>query len=380
MTLDLSIIAWIHDPGLLERLQPLLARHVRLWRNVESTQALLQLLVEDAGATDIVLTDIADPALREALRETPVLWLLPTADALDADAVWLNPNHTDSQQLTEAIVNAINLARTQHLLSGSEQLPASDWEQDGDMGFEIHFQPQWTMDGSCIRASEALLRWHGLEVAQLRPESFIAAAEARGQIARLGDWIIQRACAHAGHWAPHWPEDMMLALNLTQSQLDAPAFTDMVLDALVQNALDAYRMEFELNAKELPVLAGQYQTQLFYLADLGFSFTLDRVGNGLFDPALLHSLPLRGIKIDRTLVHRMTADAASLRLVQQLAQLAQRQGLYCAAVGVEHQAQWDLLRAAGCQALQGFLLADAMPAAEFSALLQAQDERRRSPA
>ncbi len=377
MNLDLTIAVWVSDPALKQALHDLLSSRSALLRIMTSRDQLLGLLSDEVRAPDVVLTNDCSQPLQDAARQTAIVWVGPLDGDLPDDGVRLRELGPDSHQLETAIIDAINLLRTSQILHGGSLVSAEEPETALELGFDVHFQPQWQIDGHRIRAAEALLRWHGLEVDALQPEAYIAAAEAQGQIARVGDWIISRALRHAGSWRPVWPQDMRLAFNLTLGQVQAANCTEILLDSLARHHLECAHVELELNARDLPQLAGNCTTELYYLHDLGFRITLDRVGQGPLDAELLQELPLSGIKIDRSLVARITSDDSSRRLVQQLIALADQLSFHCTAVGVETEAQRSLLQSAGCEAMQGFLLADAMPAEQFQALLQAGLDRHR---
>jgi EAL domain-containing protein (putative c-di-GMP-specific phosphodiesterase class I) len=379
--LNLVIAALIASPPLRHRVQALAAEHASIWQPLADAAALRAVLDGAGPEPDLVITD-TDAADVMALLNGRALVFLGSAGVagLPAGAVALAPGEVSAPALAEAMVSAVNLARTTSLIYGLEQqqqeVSPTSTRWGDHSGFEIQFQPQWSIDGRHVTAAEALLRWHGMEVAALRPESYIAAAEADGQIALLGDWILERACELAGAWLADWPESMVLAVNVTPAQLGAPAFIEVALQAVTGHGLDPALVDFELSALDLPVLAAQQAERLHQLHSLGFGFTLDRVGSSVFDPKLLRALPLRTLKVDRSLVGRLETDPSARLLVEQLAQLAMRLGLNCTAVGIETDGQRDLLQTTGFDALQGRLLADAMPAGEFGALLKAQRERR----
>jgi EAL domain-containing protein (putative c-di-GMP-specific phosphodiesterase class I) len=375
--LDLVIAALITSAALRQRVEMLAAEHASIWRPVDDLAALCALLERPGVEPDVIISDRGATELATVLGGRPLIVIGDHAQA-PPEVVAIEPDAITSDALAEAMVNAINLARIGRLLHGSDPdaTPGATRPRTSAVtGFDVRFQPQWSIDGQHLTAAEALLRWHGLEVASLRPESYIAAAEAQGQIALLGDWIVERACELAGDW--DWPDGMVLALNVTPAQLAAPAFAETVLQAAASHGLDPLQIDFDLGAQHLPVLAAEHGSRLRYLHELGFGFTLDRVGASVFDPALMQRLPLRALKIDRMLIGRIERDAAARNLVVQLGELALRLGLSCIAVGVETAAQRELAESAGCDALQGRLLADALPADEFGALLRAQRERRR---
>ncbi|HMC53284.1 MAG TPA: EAL domain-containing protein, partial [Acidimicrobiales bacterium] len=91
----------------------------------------------------------------------------------------------------------------------------------------------------------------------------------------------------------------------------------------------------------------------------------------------LPRLPLHGIKVDRTFVHRMGARRTDLEIVRSIVDLAEHLGLTVTAEGVETAAQRERLIAFGCDLGQGFLFAKALEPAAARALLA--EERRPDP-
>lgn len=75
------------------------------------------------------------------------------------------------------------------------------------------------------------------------------------------------------------------------------------------------------------------------------------------------------MKIDQSFVRDMLADQADLAIMQAIIGLGHTLGLRVVAEGVERAAEEKLLRAAGCDELQGHLFASALPVAELVAWL-----------
>lgn len=78
---------------------------------------------------------------------------------------------------------------------------------------------------------------------------------------------------------------------------------------------------------------------------------------------------MRPSKIDRSFVAGLGADAADAVLVRSMVGLAHGLGKRAVAEGVETEAQLAFLRAVGCDAVQGFLLARPQPAEKLADLL-----------
>jgi EAL domain-containing protein (putative c-di-GMP-specific phosphodiesterase class I) len=97
---------------------------------------------------------------------------------------------------------------------------------------------------------------------------------------------------------------------------------------------------------------------------------LDDFGSGYCSLGLLAKLPLDMIKIDRSVIARLPADAHARALTASIIGLASSLGLITVAEGVEHADQLAMLRTLNCQQWQGYLYCPPVPAHELEGLLR----------
>ena len=101
--------------------------------------------------------------------------------------------------------------------------------------------------------------------------------------------------------------------------------------------------------------------------------SLDDFGTGYSSLVHLRRLPVSELKIDRSFVARLAVDAEDAEIVRCTVDLAHSLGLLVVAEGVEDDETWERLRDLGCDAVQGWLVAAAMPPDETTAWLRARD-------
>lgn len=355
-----------------------LVEHVRSG----SARALEARLGDGMTLPDVVLIERWDPALATVLDDMPRVWLDPIAAEYDEITA---SEPCDGPRLVEALVTAVNLGRARlirdALHSAQRREMAAPRQPMPDLDdFALHFQARWSIDGASLIGVETLLRWNGLPVPTLPPEALVAAAERRGDMRRLGDWIIQRACRHAAEWRFLWPDPMRLSINISPMQLAADDFTGVLASALDDNHLDPGLIELEIPFVALPKIAERHGGIIADLYDLGVGFVLDGVGADVIDPTLLTWLPATTWKFHRALIGRLPDDRAASALIGTLAEAARSQGILTVAVGVEREAQRAALESLRCDALQGYLFAEPLAPNEFTSLLAAHGERPRSRA
>ena len=90
-------------------------------------------------------------------------------------------------------------------------------------------------------------------------------------------------------------------------------------------------------------------------------FSLDDFGTGFSSFVHLNSLPITLLKVDRSFVGGMEQREENAKLVHAMINLAHNLNLEVVAEGVESEEQLALLRAFGCDQVQGFLVSRPLP-------------------
>ena len=106
----------------------------------------------------------------------------------------------------------------------------------------------------------------------------------------------------------------------------------------------------------------------------GVRVALDDFGTGYSNLRALMHLPIQTVKLDRSLIADIARDARVAKLVGSMLHAARALGVRIVAEGVEEEAQAIILRAAGCERMQGFFFAKPMPAEEMEVRLRARTE------
>jgi EAL domain-containing protein (putative c-di-GMP-specific phosphodiesterase class I) len=88
----------------------------------------------------------------------------------------------------------------------------------------------------------------------------------------------------------------------------------------------------------------------------GVRISADDFGTGYSSLGYLHRLPIDTLKIDRCFVTGLGANSAAVRLISGMISLAQGMGKRVIVEGVETPQQLEILRQAGCDEVQGWLL------------------------
>jgi len=232
----------------------------------------------------------------------------------------------------------------------------------------LHYQPQYEIRGGQQCGVEALARWCLPNGGSIAPTIFVRVAEENGLIETLGAWALREACATLAAWHADREDLPVLCVNVSPQQISR-AFHEVLAAALEETGFPACRLELEVTEG---ILITQCDIALDCLAEwkhLGVRIALDDFGTGYSSLSYLSRLPVDRLKIDRSLIHRMTSDAKTAAIVRAIVSLGADFGFAVLAEGVESEAQLTMLDRMGCRQAQGFLLALPASANEARKLL-----------
>jgi EAL domain-containing protein (putative c-di-GMP-specific phosphodiesterase class I) len=210
------------------------------------------------------------------------------------------------------------------------------------------------------------------------PGEFIPVAEETGAIGEIGLWIVAEACRAVRQW----PDGVYVAVNVSPVQLACGDFAERMMEILEGAGIDPGRFEIELTETALAEDGEPIAASLRTLRARGIRVAMDDFGTGYSSLAHLRRFDLDCIKIDLSFVQTAPFDPAAAAVLHAVVQLAEGLGVGTVGEGVETEEQLAMLRKAGCQVAQGYLLGRPMTGAQALALCRAEtgSAARRTPA
>jgi diguanylate cyclase (GGDEF)-like protein/PAS domain S-box-containing protein len=225
----------------------------------------------------------------------------------------------------------------------------------------LHYQPLVDVVSGRIKGVEALVRWQPPGKPLVMPGAFIGLAEDAGLIVPLGNWVLRTACRQARQWLDAGTP-LVVAVNLSGRQFQATDVVALVALALAEAQLPAQWLELELTESVIMDSAERSIVALEGLKALGVRLAIDDFGTGYSSLSYLKRFPLDKLKIDQSFVAGMTMDANDRAITTAVVAMAHSLGLEVLAEGVETAQQLDMLRALGCETVQGYWLGRPVPA------------------
>ena len=162
-----------------------------------------------------------------------------------------------------------------------------------------------------------------------------------------------------------------MAINVSPVQLRDPGFAEEIHGIVAGHGHAPSRFELELTEGILVTNPTIAQRKLALLNEFGFKLSLDDFGTGFSSIGYLRQFPFDVLKIDRSFVRDIGADAAANTLLQSLISLGDALDLQVIAEGIENEDQLKLLRLMRCEFIQGFMISKPVAADEIDVLLAA---------
>lgn len=233
-------------------------------------------------------------------------------------------------------------------------------------GFELHFQPLYSLAEKRLKGFEALIRWNHPTRGRVNPAEFIPLAEETGLIVPIGEWVLREACHQAGTW----PKDVSVAVNVSPKQFTASGIAATVLSALSASGLAPQRLELEITESIFIADVDATLATLHSLRNLGVRIALDDFGTGYSSLSYLRSFPFDKVKIDKSFVEDLGSSGNGHAVIRAITTLADALGMETLAEGVEDVAQFEVLEREGCQNIQGYLFSRPVSAQAVLGLLR----------
>jgi diguanylate cyclase (GGDEF)-like protein len=238
-----------------------------------------------------------------------------------------------------------------------------------DKDYVLHYQPQVDADSGEILGVEVFPHLKG-DMENVSPADLIPVAEECGVLSALGIWIVRDSFETVSKWNKKYGANIALTINLAPQQM---------IDAEFIEALERLSAEFELDVKKIILdistdimmeSSSSSRDTLEAFHHYGFKLSLNDFGGSSINLAYVMTCGVNYIKLSRNLISSAETDETMRILIESITGLASAMGITIAAVGVENEAQYQLLRQMGIKKMQGYLFSRPVRAEELDPILQ----------
>ena len=250
----------------------------------------------------------------------------------------------------------------EHQLKIETEKALTEAVQRGD--FVLVYQPQMSLVTGEVAGAEALLRWRHPRDGLRLPGTFIPVAEKTGVIQEIGDWVTGEVAAVVGNWNRAGIA-RRLSFNVSPRQVDRADFFDRLRQTFADADVPLSLVELEFTESAAMVASESVLREIAALREDGATIAIDDFGTGYSNLARLRAMPLDRVKLDPSLIADIETSEKARVIVQAVIQLIKGVECEIVAEAVETVAQADILRAMGCDTVQGYVFAEPMFEEEF---------------
>jgi len=239
--------------------------------------------------------------------------------------------------------------------------------------FVLHYQPRVDTRTGQLLSMEALLRWEHPQLGMIRPDEFIPLAESSGLIVPIGAIVIDLACAQLAAWRGQGPHDAGMAvpvsINVSPKQFLRGGVQRELADALLRHGVAPGLLEVEITESAMMGDQEEILAELAAIRALGIKLHVDDFGTGYSSLSQLQRMKMDVLKVDRSFTAELGRSKEGQVFFQAIVSMAHALGMEVVAEGVETHEQLQILRALGCNEVQGYLVARPMASEAIAPLL-----------
>ena len=235
--------------------------------------------------------------------------------------------------------------------------------------FVLHYQPLVSARTNEISSVEALIRWRHPVRGLLGPNAFLRCVEETGMIIPVGAWVMRTACRQIMAWRRQGVFVPRVSVNLSALQFQRQDVFALTCAALEEAGLEPAALELEIVESVVVANREAVAETLRRLRDHGVRIAVDDFGTGYSSLQYLRDLPVDRLKIDRSFVVGLPESAKDGAIVHAITSMGHDLGLDIAAEGVEREEQRIMLRAIGCDHLQGYAIGRPVDAETMAAMV-----------
>jgi len=226
---------------------------------------------------------------------------------------------------------------------------------------ELYFQPQLNVNDESISGIEALLRWNHPHRGMLLPGEFLSVVEATDLAPAVGCKVFDDAMTAIRCWVDEGLDFGRLAVNLSPQHLKKNTILDDLFDTMDSHGVEPRHLAVEFlesfifddpNANIMEILGK--------LRERGIHVELDDFGTGYASLSHLSTMPINGLKIDKSFVSHMDNNKKQQGIVSALITMSKLMQLRVVCEGIETRQQLDAVSQIGNCSIQGYFVAKPM--------------------
>ena len=239
--------------------------------------------------------------------------------------------------------------------------------------FTVHLQPKFDIrpDKPVLSSAEALVRWNHPELGMISPMVFIPLLEDNGLILDLDRFVWRQTAARIRDWKDRFGYSVPVSVNVSRIDMLTPDLKNIFKEILDEFGLNPEDMMLEITESAYTEDSEQVISAARELRGMGMGFRIemDDFGTGYSSLGLLSKLPIDVLKLDMSFVRSAFGETRDVRMIELIIDIADYLHVPVVAEGVETEEQYLVLKAMGCDYVQGYYFSKPVPQEQFDSFL-----------
>ena len=246
--------------------------------------------------------------------------------------------------------------------------------------FTVFYQPKYDIrpDKPILASAEALVRWNHPELGMISPGVFIPLLEENGLILDLDQFVWRETAARIRDWKDRFGFSVPVSVNVSRIDMLTPNLKSIFKEILEENQLSPDDLMLEITESAYTGDSDQVISTAKELRGMGMGFRIemDDFGTGYSSLGMLTHLPIDALKLDMSFIRSAFGENRDVRMIELIIDIADYLHVPVVAEGVETQEQYLVLKAMGCEYVQGYYFSKPVPPEGFDRFLAERAEAK----
>ena len=235
---------------------------------------------------------------------------------------------------------------------------------------QLLYQPRVAIDTFSLTGVECLVRWDHPRFGTIRPEEFVAIAQESGVIDDIGLWMLEQSCRQLATWHERYGQQFFASISVSGRQLRDPDFVTLVQTLIERHHLPASALQIEVSEASIIDAPDAARAVLAELRGRGVRIGIDDFGTGHSSLGQIRRVPFNSMKLDPALIADLYTEPWAQGVTAAVLAMARAMQIRSVADGIDDSATLEMLRALGCDEIQGRHVALPMKATQFEHWLE----------
>lgn len=241
--------------------------------------------------------------------------------------------------------------------------------------FEIYYQPIRSVANGEFHSAEALIRLRDNELGYISPEEFIPLCEKNGMILNIGEIVFRKVCRFLSENDISALGVEYIEVNLSTLQCIQEQLADKLTEIMKEYGIKPEMINFEITETADSENKEMLLRNMNSLIKAGSSFSMDDYGTGFSTAHYLITLPLKIVKIDKSILWPAMESEEAFVILNHTVQMLKELHKEIVVEGIETAEMERVLTEMGCDYLQGYLYSKPVSESDYLEFLRQNNNK-----